>query len=554
MQHSFIPKLVTVFQEGYSLRKFSSDLLSGIVVGIVALPLAIAFAIASGVQPERGLYTAIVGGFIVALFGGSRVQVSGPTGAFIVVVYAIVQKHGYEGLALATLLGGLMLMTMGFLRMGVLLRYVPYPVTVGFTSGIALIIFSSQIKDFFGLAIKSVPAPFLDKWILYGQSFDTLNPWSLAVGVGSMAILLLFPKITRRVPSSLVALVVSTLVVWFFHIPVDLISTRYGAVPDSLPAPQMLNLSFASIRELFSPAMTIAFLGAIESLLSATVADGMLGMRHRSNMELIAQGMGNICSAAFGGIPVTGAIARTAVNVRNGGRTPVAAMIHALVLLLIMMKFGTYAAYIPMPTLAAILIYVAYNMSEWHTFKQLLRAPRADVAVLMTTFLLTVLIDLTVAIEVGVVLAAFLFLRRMETVSGVGKLSELEMEGQEEDDPNPISKKRIPPHVEVYEIFGPLFFGVVERFRNSLLRATQTPKVLILRMRNVPAIDASGLEALEDAIERSKKENFVLLLSSLRPQPLEALRQAGIVDIIGRENVLPTVDAALRRASEIIQE
>lgn len=554
MQQPLVPKIVTVVQEGYSGQQLWTDVLSGIVVGIVALPLAIAFAIASGVSPERGLYTAIVGGFVVALLGGSRVQVSGPTGAFIVVVYAIVEKYGYEGLAISTFLAGIMLIGMGFLRMGTLLRFVPYPVTIGFTSGIALIIFSSQIKDFFGLNIQSVPAPFIEKWVVYANSFGSINLWSILVGCISLAILGYFPKVTRRIPSSLVALLASTLFVAIFKIPVDLIGTRYGVVEHTLPAPQLLNLSYATIRELFSPAMTIAFLGAIESLLSASVADGMLGMRHRSNMELIAQGIGNMFSAVFGGIPVTGAIARTSVNVRNGGRTPVAAMVHALILLLIMIKFGRYAAYIPMATLAAILIYVAYNMSELSTFAQVMKAPRSDISVLWTTFLLTVLIDLTVAIEVGVVLSAFLFLQRMQSVSGVGRISDLDVEIDEHDDPNPISKKRIPPGVEVFELFGPLFFGVVDRFKSSLLRSTLTPKVLILRMRNVPAIDASGLQALEDAISKAKKDNFVLLFSSLRPQPLDAARKAGIVDKIGRENVLPTVDAALKRASEIIEE
>ena len=548
------PKLITLLREGYSLKTFYSDLIAGIVVGIVALPLAIAFGIASGVKPEQGLYTAVVAGFVISFFGGSRVQVSGPTGAFIVVVYGIVQQYGYEGLAVATFLAGLILIAMGFARMGILLRFIPYPVTVGFTSGIALIIFSSQIRDFFGLAVEKVPAPFVDKWLLYSESFHTLNPAAAGVGLVSLLIVFLFPKLTLRIPSSLCAIVLATLAVSLFSIPVETIGTRFGSVPNAIPAPRMIYLSWDLIVKMFPPALTIAFLGAIESLLSAVVADGLMGTRHRSNMELVAQGIGNVISPLFGGIPATGAIARTATNIKNGGQTPVAGLIHAVVLLLIMIFFGKWAALIPMPTLAAILIYVAYNMGDWSSFRHTLRSPKSDVAVLLTTFFLTVLIDLTVAIEVGVVLAAFLFLQRMESVAEIGNTTNtLGIDDDEEEDPNAISKKEVPPGVEVFELYGPLFFGAVERFKTAMKRVERSPKVMILRMRNVPAIDASGLFALEELLLRARRDGTVLLLSGLKAQPREAISESGLAEKIGAQNLLPSIDEALRRARKLVQ-
>ncbi len=424
MSSPFMPKLFTVLREGYTRKQFWQDLTAGVIVGIIALPLAIAFAIASGVKPEQGLYTAIIAGFLISALSGSRVQIGGPTGAFIVIVYGIVQQYGYDGLMIATFIAGIMILAMGFARLGVVIKYIPYPVIVGFTTGIALIIFSGQMRDFFGLQMANVPAEFIDKWTVYAEHFATINPHALGIGLLSLAIVVWWPKLTHRVPGSLIAILAATALVHVFNLPVETIGSRFGEVPSHLPKPHVPELSWSLFTKMFSPALTIALLAAIESLLSAVVADGMLGTRHRSNMELIAQGVANIVSPIFGGIPATGAIARTAANIKNGGRTPIAGLVHALTLLLIMLFFAKWAALIPMATLAAILVVVAYNMSEWHLFIKIFRSPRSDVAVLLITFLLTVLIDLTVAIEVGVVLAAFLFMRRMSMVTQVGFITE----------------------------------------------------------------------------------------------------------------------------------
>jgi SulP family sulfate permease len=554
MPNRLQPKLITVLREGYSSKQFSADLIAGLIVGIVALPLAIAFAIASGVKPEQGLYTAIVAGLVIALLGGSRAQISGPTGAFVVIIYGIVQKHGYDGLAVATMIAGVMLIVMGLIRMGAFLKFIPYPVTVGFTSGIALIIFSSQIRDFLGLQMTSVPAEFVAKWAEFGRHFTTFNPMALTVGVVSLLIVFLWPRVTPKIPGSLIAILVATAAVHLLHLNVETIGSRFGSVPSGLPAPHLPHLSFRLIQEMFSPALTIALLAAIESLLAAVVADGMMGSRHRSNMELIAQGAGNILSPIFGGIPATGAIARTATNIKSGGRTPVAAIIHCLTLLLIMLFFGRWAALIPMPALAAILIFVAYNMSEYHAFLKLLKSPKSDVAVLLATFFLTVLIDLTVAIQVGVVLAAFLFLQRMSDVTQVNALT-LNMQEESEEDPNSpraIEKRIVPPGVEVFEIYGSLFFGAIERFKDSLRRVEKNPKVLIIRMRLVPAIDATGLQVLEDLLERTTSEGGTLMLTGVADQPLEAMKRSGLLDRIGRENIMDNIDAALARARQLL--
>ncbi|MCG3154559.1 MAG: C4-dicarboxylic acid transporter DauA [bacterium] len=548
------PKLIAIFREGYTKKQFSADVVAGVIVGIVALPLAIAFAIASGVKPEQGLYTAVVAGFIIAALGGSRAQVSGPTGAFVVIVYGIVHEHGYAGLAVATMLAGLFLIIMGAMRMGVLLKFIPYPVTVGFTSGIALIIFSSQTRDFLGLQIASVPADFVEKWAAYFANLHTFSPHALGVGLLALALIVLWPRVTHRIPGSFVALLVMTAIVHLFDVPVETIGSRFGEVPNNLPAPRMPDISWKMITEVFSPAVTIALLAAIESLLSAVVADGMLGTRHRSNMELIAQGVGNFLSPVFGGIPATGAIARTATNIKNGGRTPVAGLVHALVLLLIMLFFAQYAALIPMPVLAAILIYVAYNMSEWHMFVKLMRSPRSDVVVLFATFLLTVLIDLTVAIQVGVVLAAFLFLNRMANVTQANLITkELQNDVDElEDDPNAISRRQVPPGVEVFEIHGPLFFGAIDQFKDTIRLLEKSPRVLILRIRNVLAVDATALRALEVEVENARKHGNVIILSGVHAQPLHAMRQAGLLEKLGEENVCANIDDALNRARGIL--
>ena len=555
MPTRLVPKLITVFREGYTTKKFTSDLIAGVIVGIVALPLAIAFAIASGVKPEQGLYTAVVAGFVIGALGGTRAQISGPTGAFIVIIYGIVQQYGYDGLAVATMLAGFILIAMGLLRMGAFLKFIPYPVTVGFTSGIALIIFSGQIRDFLGLQMQSVPANFVEKWSAYFHHAATVNWQALAIGAASLLIVFLWPRVTTKIPGSLVAILAATAAVHLIGLNVETIGSRFGAVPNTLPAPHFPHLTWGLITKMFSPAITIALLAAIESLLAAVVADGMMGTRHRSNMELIAQGVGNIISPIFQGIPATGAIARTATNIKSGGRTPVSSLIHALTLLVIMLFFGKWAALIPMPALAAILIFVSYNMSEYHAFFKLLKSPKSDVAVLLVTFALTVLIDLTVAIQVGVVLAAFLFMQRMSEVSQVSSLTGGVPE-EEEDDPNnarAISKRTVPPGVEVFEVYGSLFFGAIERFKDAMRRVDKKPKVLIIRMRMVPAIDATGLQVLEDVMERTAREGGKLLLTGVAEQPLKAMEQSGLLEKLGRENVLQNIDEALARASSILK-
>jgi sulfate permease, SulP family len=544
------PKLLTVLREGYTRKQFYSDLTAGLTVGVVALPLAIAFAIASGVKPEQGLYTAIVAGFVIAVLGGSRAQISGPTGAFIVIIYGVVQQYGYDGLVVATLIAGVLLVLMGLARMGALLKFIPLPVTVGFTSGIALIIFSSQVPDFLGLGIEKVPAEFVAKWAAYQASFSTLNPYALGVGLVSLMIVAGLPRLTHKVPGPLVAILLVTALVTYFDLPVETIGSRFGGVPTSLPSPRLPHVTWELVQQMFSPAVTIALLAALESLLAAVVADGMLGTRHRSNMELIAQGAGNIASAIFGGIPATGAIARTATNIKSGGRTPIAAVIHCLTLLLILIFLGRWAALIPMTTLAAILIVVAYNMSEWHSVVRLLRSPRSDVAVLVATFLLTVLIDLTVAIQVGVLLAGFLFLQRMSNETQVSLVTE-NLRDREEGEARDISKLDVPPGVEVFEVYGSLFFGAIERFRDALLRVEASPKVLILRMRNVMSIDATGLQTLEDLLESTRKKRGTLLLSAVAPQPLAAMRRSGFLGRLGEDNVAEDIFIALARARQL---
>ncbi|GBD02660.1 C4-dicarboxylic acid transporter DauA [bacterium HR18] len=551
-QSKLEPKLLTVLREGYTKEQFIKDLSAGVIVGIVALPLAIAFAIASGVKPEQGLYTAIVAGFLISCFSGSRVQIGGPTGAFIVIVYGIVQQHGYAGLAVATLLAGLLLMVMGLARLGTVIKYIPYPVTVGFTAGIALIIAAGQLRDFLGLQMSSVPAAFIEKWVAYGAHLHTFNPYAVGVGLLTVMIVVYWPRLTHRVPGSLIALLVTTALVHLGNLPVETIGSRFGAVPNTLPKPVFPAISWEALPELFSPALTIALLAGIESLLSAVVADGMTGRRHRSNMELIAQGIANVFSPIFGGIPATGAIARTATNVKNGGRTPIAGMIHALVLLLIMLFFGKWAALVPMATLAGILLVVAYNMSEWHLFVKLFRGPKSDVLVLLATFLLTVLVDLTVAIQVGVVLAALLFMRRMAEVTQMSYVTRSLLEEEEEEDPNPLRTRFIPEGVEVFEVNGPFFFGAADKFKDALRQVEKPPRVLILRLRKVLSLDATGLMALEDLLDRTRREGTVLILSGVHAQPLVVMQRSGFLDRVGEENVFGNIDDALNRAYAVL--
>lgn len=549
-----VPKIVTALKD-YNREKFLGDLVAGLIVGVVALPLAIAFAIASGVTPDRGLWTAIVAGFLISLLGGSRVQIGGPTGAFVVIVYGIVQKYGIDGLTVATLMAGVILVGMGIAKLGTMIKFIPHPVITGFTSGIALIIFSGEIKDFFGLRMGGVPADFIGKISAYARSATGFTPEAFAVSLLTLAIIVFWPRFNRRIPGPFVALVVTTLLVKILSLPVETIASRFGGISASVPHPQIPHLSFVQITALVGPAFTIAVLAAIESLLSAVVSDGMIGGRHRSNMELIAQGVANIVSPLFGGIPATGAIARTATNVKNGGRTPVAGIIHSLTLLIITIFAGRWAGLIPMATLAAILVVVSYHMCEWRTFLAELRSPKGDVAVLLTTFLLTVFIDLTVAISVGMVLAAFLFMKRMAEVTNVRALTqEFDDEGVDryDSDENGMRLRDIPAGVEVYEINGAFFFGAAETFRDTMAAIAGKPKVLIIRMRDVLLLDSTGMHALKDVVHRSRKAGTAVLLSDLHMQPLVALTGSAILEEIGQENVCANLDDALARARVLL--
>ncbi len=546
----FVPKLVSTLRT-YDRRQFAADLSAGTIVGIVALPLAIAFAIASGVPPERGLYTAIVAGFLISALGGSRVQIGGPTGAFVVIVYGIVQRYGLEGLSAATFMAGVILVAMGFARLGTMIKFIPQPLITGFTSGIAIIIFTGQLKDFFGLTMGAVPADFVAKLVALAEHATSVNPVALGVALAAIAIVIWWPRISRKIPSPFVALVVTTALVSLLDLKVETVGSRFGQLASSLPHPVVPHLAFADLQRLVAPAFTIALLGAIESLLSAVVADGMIGTRHRSNMELIAQGIANMASPIFGGIPATGAIARTATNVKSGGRTPVAGIVHAFVLLLITLFFGKLAALIPMATLAAILVVVAYHMSEWRTFLDELRGPRPDIAVLLVTFLLTVIVDLTVAIGVGMVLASFLFLHRMSEVTNVSVLSrELRKDRAVEDsreDPA-VESHDIPDGVDVYEISGAFFFGATESFRDSVNRVARKPRVLIVRMRDVSLLDSTGMRALRDVVRRCRQDRTLVLFAEIHAQPLLTLERSALMDELGSEAVYSTLDDALDRA------
>jgi len=545
-----LPKIATTLK-GYSRQQFTADLIAGIVVGIVALPLAIAFAIASGVTPERGLYTAIIAGFLISALGGSRVQIGGPTGAFVVIVYGIVQQHGLEGLWVATLMAGVILIVMGLARLGGAIRFIPFPVTLGFTSGIALIIFSGQVKDLLGLQMGPVPADFLGKWHAYATQATTVNWTAAGVSLASLAVIGLWPRVSHRIPAPFVALIAMTALVRILHLPVETIGDRFGEIHASLPRPSLPSISWGMASGLVGPAFTIALLAGIESLLSAVVADGMIGSRHRSNMELVAQGVANVVSPLFGGIPATGAIARTATNVKNGGRTPIAGIVHALTLLLITLFFGRWAGLIPMAVLAAILVVVSYHMSELPRFIGELRAPRSDLAVMLTTFFLTVLVDLTVAVEVGMVLAAFLFMKRMAEVTNVKLVNQELTDAREEDeefDLNAASRRDIPKGVDIYEIDGPFFFGAAESFKDTVATVARKPKVLIIRMRRVPIIDSTGLAALRDVVLRSRREGILVVLSDVHSQPVIALTNSAFYEELGEANVCGNLDDALNRA------
>jgi len=553
----FTPESFIVLKQGYKKEYFSGDMFSGITVAIVALPLAMAFAIASGVEPERGLFTAIIAGLLISVFGGSRVQIGGPTGAFVVILYDIVLRHGYEGLAIATIMAGFILILMGFLRFGAVLKYIPYPVITGFTTGIAVIIFSSTVKDFFGFEIEQLPADFIGKWSEYFSHITDINFISVIIALISILIIIYMKKHLPKIPGPIVAVIVASIIVYIFGLDVATIESKFGSIPNTLPTPTIPDITLEKIRDLIPSATTIALLAAIESLLCAVVADGMTGYRHKSNTELVGQGLGNIGSVLFGGIAATGAIARTATNVKSGAKTPLAGIIHAIFVFIFMFALAGLIVKIPMATLAAILIIVSWNMSEIEHFTHILKGPRSDASVLLTTFLLTVLIDLTVAVQVGVLLAALLFIKRITDVTDVEdnkvKFNEFYASDEEAvDDPDATSKKKIPDGVEVYEINGPFFFGVADRLQSVLDRIEDKPKVFILRMRKVPVIDATAMHALTEFYRNCKKDGTWLILSGVNESVENTLNKSGFFKHFDKKYVAKNIDEALAITKEVL--
>jgi len=545
----FRPRLIDALK-GYTAQAFTADLIAGVTVGIVALPLAMAFAIASGVKPEAGIFTAVIAGFIISSLGGTRVCIGGPTGAFVVILYGIGAKYGLENLAICTVMAGIILLLMGAARLGTMIKFIPYPVTMGFTGGIAVLIFSTQVKDFFGLQVEKTPAEFIEKVKVLGANFGTLQWPTLLLAAGSLAIILFWPtKLRRRVPGSIVALVTGTVVATIFHLHVETIGSKFGGIPQGLPHFHFPSLAWDNLRQLVQPAFTIAMLAAIESLLCAVVADGMVDDRHDSNQELMAQGLANIVSPLFGGIAATSAIARTATNVKSGARSPVAGMIHAATLLVIILVAAPLAQFIPLATLSAVLVNVAIHMGEWHNFGRLARWPRSDSAVFLAAFLLTVIVDLTVAVEIGMVLAAVLFIKRVSETTQLTAVDEsMDAEGSHDS----LAGKQIPEGVMVYRMFGALLFGATDKLEGALERLHREPEILILRMKMVLAMDATGLNALEDLYERLHRRGKHLILSAPHTHPLMVMENAGFLDRLGHENVCPHVDAALDRARELL--
>lgn len=553
----FKPRLLHCLKN-YNRKTFVADLMAGIIVGIVALPLAIAFGIASGVTPEKGIITAIVAGFVISALGGSKVQIGGPTGAFIIIIYGIIQQYGMEGLTIATLMAGVFLILFGFLHLGTIIKFIPYPIVVGFTSGIAVTIFTTQVKDLFGLNIASVPSDFIEKWICYFNNFSTVDLWSSVIGIVSVVIIMLTPKVSKKIPGSLVAIIVMTvaalLLKQFAGVEnIETIGDRF-AISNSLPEATVPALSWETIKNLVSPAITIAILGAIESLLSAAVADGVIGDHHNSNTELIAQGVANLASPIFGGIPATGAIARTMTNINNGGRTPIAGIVHAVVLLLIFLFLMPLAKYIPMACLAGVLVVVSYGMSGWRSFLALMKNPKSDVTVLLITFFLTIIFDLTIAIEVGLIIACLLFMRRMSETTDVHVISNEINPDDEGSDMHlgNIEHLTIPKGVEVYEINGPYFFGAGNRFEEIMATLGDRPQVRIIRMRKVPFVDSTGIHNLTNLCEMSQKEGIQIVLSGVTEKVHSQLNKAGFYDIVGQDNICSHIDIALDRAKEII--
>ena len=553
----FKPKLFSTLKDGYDKSSFVQDLLAGVIVGIVALPLAIAFGIASGATPEAGILTAIVAGFLISFLGGSKVQIGGPTGAFIVIVYGIIQEYGMNGLFVATFMAGAFLILMGVLKLGTIIKYIPYPIIVGFTSGIALTIFATQIKDLFGLQVESVPAGFLDKWVVYFRHFDTVSWWSLLVGIGSILIIVFTPKVSRKVPGSLAAIIIMTIACLILRgvgvEGIETIGDRFS-ISTELPQAEVPKINWDSITHLAQPAMVIAMLGAIESLLSAAVADGVIGDRHDSNQELVAQGIANMVSPLIGGIPATGAIARTMTNINNGGRTPVAGIAHAIVLALIYLFLMPLVKFIPMACLAGILVVVSYNMSEWRSFRAILKNPKSDIIVLLVTFFLTVIFDLTVAIEVGVLIACLLCMKRMAETTNVSVLSDEIDPIADSDVQGNLDHLIIPEGVKVYEINGPYFFGIGNKFEEMMGDMGGRAKVRIIRMRKVPFIDSTGVHNLSNMCRMCSQMGVKVVLSGVNPTVLKVIEDAGMDDIVGKENICSHINIALKRAEEILSQ
>ena len=541
----------------YNKKTFMSDLMAGIIVGIVALPLAIAFGIASGVTPEKGIITAIVAGLVISIFGGSKVQIGGPTGAFIIIIYGIIQKYGFEGLTIATLMAGFFLLLFGLLHLGTIIKYIPYPIVVGFTSGIAVTIFTTQIKDLFGLTLPSNPSDFIEKWGVYIQNFDTIDPWCAIIGVASVLVIAITPRFSKKIPGSLIAIILMTVVALLLKnyagiSSIETIGDRFS-ISNELPSAQVPNMNWETIKSLVSPAITIAILGAIESLLSATVADGVIGDHHDSNTELMAQGLANIASPLFGGIPATGAIARTMTNINNGGKTPIAGIIHAVILLLIFLFLMPLAKYIPMACLAGVLVVVSYGMSGWRSFLAVMKNPKSDITVLLITFFLTIIFDLTIAIEVGLIIACLLFMKRMSETTDVKAITEeIDPNLESEFSTGNLDHLIIPKGVEVYEINGPYFFGAGNKFEEIMASFGDRPQVRIIRMRKVPFVDSTGIHNLTNLCEMSQKEGIQVVLSGVREKVNAQLEHAGFYHLIGEENICSHINFALKRANEII--
>ena len=555
---TFKPRLLTSLKN-YNKKTLTADIMAGIIVGIVALPLAIAFGIASGVTPEKGIITAIVAGFIVSAFGGSRVQIGGPTGAFIIIIYGIIQQYGFQGLTIATLMAGFFLILFGLLRLGTIIKYIPYPIIVGFTSGIAVTIFTTQIKDLFGLQLASVPSDFVEKWIVYAQNADSADLWSSIVGIVSVIIIAITPRFSKKIPGSLIAIILMTVFALILKnycgvTSIETIGDRF-TINAQLPEAQLPGLNWETIKSLVSPALTIAILGAIESLLSATVADGVIGDHHDSNTELIGQGLANLATPLFGGIPATGAIARTMTNINNGGKTPVAGIIHAIVLVLIFLFLMPLAKYIPMACLAGVLVVVSYGMCGWRSFLALMKNPKSDVTVLLITFFLTIIFDLTIAIEVGLIIACLLFMKRMSETTDVKVIMD-EIDPNDESDIKLENNEHliIPNGVEVYEINGPYFFGAGNRFEEIMASFGDRPKVRIIRMRKVPFVDSTGIHNLTNLCIMSQKEGIQIVLSGVNPKVHAVLARSGFYELIGEENICSHINIALEKAKEIAGE